>query len=98
MTRQTLGDPRLLKVQVERAAKALRTSIAGSPLWVCFFAFIGSKLTPVRGKVTPEGAGALALGVITATAIGQLVLRAYRRSSNHPQTISPWRLRLLAAS
>ncbi len=93
--RQGRADPRLLKVQVGRAAKAIRTSAIGSPLWVCFFAAICSKLTPFLGQVSLERAAALILIVMVAAFVAQLTLRSYRRSANDPETVLLWRLRLL---
>ncbi len=96
--RQGQADPRLLKVQVERAAKAVRTSATGSPLWVCFFAAICSKLTPFLGQVSPVRSIAVVLIVMVAAGLAQLALHFYRRSANDPDTISQWRLRLLGIS
>ena len=96
--RQGQADPRLLKVQVERAAKAVRTSATGSPLWVCFFAAICSKLTPFLGQVSPVRSIAVVLIVMVAAGLAQLALHFYHRSANDPDTISQWRLRLLGIS
>jgi two-component system cell cycle sensor histidine kinase PleC len=93
--RQGQADPRLLKVQIERAAKAIRASIIGSPLWVCFFAAICSNLTPFLGRVSLDRAGTLVLLVCIATALAQVALRYYHRSANDPDTTARWRLRLL---
>src|SRR2546423_15219515 len=65
--RQGQADPRLLKVQVGRAAKAIRASVVGSPLWVCFFAAMCSKPVPFLGKVSLERAIAVVL-IVTAAA------------------------------
>ena len=97
-TRQGQADPRLLKVQVERAAEAIRTSAIGSPLWVCFFAAICSKLTPFLGRVSVEKAIAVVLLVTFSAGLAQLALRFYRRSANDPDTVSRWRLRFLGVS
>src|SRR6266700_2576634 len=96
--RQGQADPRLLRVQVERAAKAVRTSATGSPLWVCFFAAICSKLTPFLGQVSPVRSIAVVLIVMVAAGLAQLALHFYRRSANDLDTISQWRLRLLGVS
>jgi len=96
--RQGQADPRLLRVQVERAAKAVKTSAIGSPLWVCFFAAICSKLTPFLGQVSPERSLAVVLIVMVAAGLAQLTLHFHRRSANDPDTISQWRLRLLGVS
>ena len=96
--RQGQADPRLLRVQVERAAKAVKTSAIGSPLWVCFFAAICSKLTPFLGQVSPERSLAVVLIVMVAAGLAQLALHFHRRSANDPDTISQWRLRLLGVS
>jgi len=96
--RQGQADPRLLKVQAERAAKAIRTSVIGSPFWACFFAAICSKLVPFLGQVSLDRAVAVVLIVMAATALAQLALRFYRRSANDPYTLAQWRLRLLGVS
>jgi two-component system cell cycle sensor histidine kinase PleC len=96
--RQGHADPRLLKVQVERAAKAIRTSIIGSPFWVCFFAAICSNLTPFLGRISVERPIAVVLIVMVAAGLAQLALHFYHRSANDPDTISQWRLRLLGVS
>jgi len=96
--RQGQADPRLLRVQVERAAKAVKTSAIGSPLWVCFFAAICSKLTPFLGQVSTERSIAVVLIVMVAAGLAQLALHFHRRSANDPDTISQWRLRLLGVS
>src|SRR6476646_8858244 len=95
---QGQADPRLLKVQVERAAKAVGTSAIGSPFWVCFFAAICSKLTPFLGQVSTERSIAIVLLVMVAAGLAQLALHFYARSANDPATLSQWRLRLLGVS
>jgi two-component system cell cycle sensor histidine kinase PleC len=92
------ADPRLLKVRVERAAKAVRTSVIGSPLWVCFFAAICSNLTPFLGRVSLDRAITLVLLVMVAAGVAHLALRSYRPSANEPDTLAQWRLRLLGVS
>ena len=42
-------DPRILKVQVERAAKAIRGTIISSPPWVCFAYVVTSSIDPILG-------------------------------------------------
>src|SRR5258706_2884859 len=96
--RQGHADPRLLKVQVERAAKAIRTSVIGSRVWVCLFAAICSKLTPFLGQISIERSIAVVLVVMVAAGFAQLALRFYRRSANDPYTLAQWRLRLLGVS
>ncbi|HMI97730.1 MAG TPA: HAMP domain-containing sensor histidine kinase [Micropepsaceae bacterium] len=96
--RQCHADPRLLQVQVERAAKAIRASVIGSPLWVCFFAAICSNLTPFLGRVRLDRAAEVVFLVLVAAALAHLVLRSYHRSANDPDTVARWRLRLLGLS
>jgi two-component system, cell cycle sensor histidine kinase PleC len=96
--RQGQADPRLLKVRVERAAKAVRTSAVGSPLWVCFFAAICSKPIPFLGQVSIARSIAVVLIVMVAAGLAQLALHFYRRSANDPATLSRWRLQLLGVS
>ena len=81
------ADPRILKVQVERAAKAIHGTVIGSPLWVCFFAFMCSEAVPFLGKVPAVRAVALVVIVFLAAALAQCVLHAYHRSQDggaHP--------------
>jgi two-component system cell cycle sensor histidine kinase PleC len=74
-------DPRILKVQVGRAAKAVRGAITGSPLWVCFFALMCSDPVPFLGEVPVLNALALILVVTLASGVATLVLRALALSS-----------------
>ena len=74
-------DPRILKVQVERAAKAVHGTIAGSPLWVCFFALMCSDPMPFLGKVPVLNALALVLVVAMAAGFATLVLRVLATNS-----------------
>ena len=96
--RQGQADPRLLKVQVGRAAKAIRAGVIGSPLWVCFFAAMCSKPIPFLGKVGIERAIAVVLIVTAAAGLAHLALRFYHRSANDSRTVARWRLQLLGLS
>ena len=73
-------DPRILRVQAERAAKALRGTVAGSPPWVIFFAFMCSDPVPFLGKVAIGSALSLVAIVTAAAGLAMLVLKAFDRS------------------
>jgi two-component system cell cycle sensor histidine kinase PleC len=95
------GDPRIVKVQVERAAKAIHGTIVGSPLWVCFFALMTSDPVPFLGKVPVLNALALVLIVALAAGFAMLVLRAFyrsRESAANRDASARWRWRLLWVS
>jgi two-component system cell cycle sensor histidine kinase PleC len=95
------SDPRILKVQVERAAKAIHGTIVGSPLWVCFFALMCSDPVPFLGKVSVLNALALVLLVTLAAGFATLVLRAYAHSQESIadcEATSRWLSRLLWVS
>jgi len=92
------ADPRVLKIQVERAAKAIRGAVIGSPPWVIFFASMCSEPVPYLGKVPMERAIALVVIIAGAAGAAQLVLRAYYRSRDRggdPDSVARWRSRLL---
>lgn len=76
------GDQRLVNVHVERAAKAIRGTIAGSPLWVCFFAVICSAPVTFLGVVPVLNVLAVILIVTAASGFATLVLRNFQRSRN----------------
>src|SRR5215475_6924758 len=76
----TYADPRLLKVQVERAAKAIRGTITASPPWVAFFAIMTSDPVPYLGKLPIANAVALVTIVVSTAAFAWVVLRAFDRS------------------
>jgi len=80
MNDRSLSDPRILKIQVERAAKAIHGTIVGSPLWVCFFALMSSASMPFLGKVSVLNALALVLVVTLAAGVATLTLRALANS------------------
>ena len=89
----TLRDPRLVNVHVDRAAKAVNATIAGSPLWVCFFAVTCSEPVSLLGKVPVLRAVALILIVAAASAFATVVLRAFHRDrirSNPKQAPTYW--------
>jgi two-component system cell cycle sensor histidine kinase PleC len=95
------SDPRLLKVQVERAAKAIHGTIVGSPLWVCFFALMCSDPVPFLGKVPVLNALTLIVIVTLASGLATLVLRAFSRSRQNATDLGAsqrWLSRLLWVS
>jgi two-component system cell cycle sensor histidine kinase PleC len=94
-------DPRILKVQVERAASVIRGAVAGSPLWVCFFALMCSDPMPFLGKVSVLNGLLLVLIVTLAAGFASLVLRAFSRSRESvvdPVASKRWLSRLLLTS
>ncbi len=90
-------DPRLLKVQAERAAKAIRGTIISSPPWVCFAYINTSMIDPILGSVSIARGFALIGLVLVAAGVAQLMLRLYRASSDttDPKVMSAWLDRLL---
>ncbi|HEY4264915.1 MAG TPA: HAMP domain-containing sensor histidine kinase [Micropepsaceae bacterium] len=97
-TASNAPDPRILKVQVERAANAIYGAIAGSPLWVCFFALMCSDPMPFLGKVSALNALALVLVVTLTAGVATLVLRTFsrcRESAVDAVASKRWRSRLL---
>jgi two-component system, cell cycle sensor histidine kinase PleC len=94
-------DPRILKVQVERAAKTVHGAIVGSPLWVCFFALMCSDPIPFLGKIPVIKALALVLVVAMAAGFATLVLRSLalsRESAANGDASRRWLWRLLGVS
>jgi two-component system cell cycle sensor histidine kinase PleC len=97
----TYADPRLLKVQVERAAKAIRGTITASPPWVAFFAVMTSDPVPYLGKLPIANAIALVAIVFSTAAFAWLVLKSfeYRRGApSDPKESARWLRRLLCVS
>ena len=91
------GDPRVMEVRVGRAAKAIRQTLSGSPLWVCFFALMCSEPLSFLGGVSPLNAFAVIVAVTAASGVAVLVLHAFerrRKGSDHAH----WLTRLQAAS
>ena len=96
-----LTDPRILKVQVERAAKTVHGTITSSPLWVCFFAVMCSDAVPFLGKVPVLNALGLILIVTLASGMATLVLRTLsfsRDSAANADASRRWLWRLLGVS
>jgi len=87
-------DPRILKVQVERAAKAIRGTIISSPAWACFAAYACSEEFPAFGSVSIARAVALVAIVCAGVAFAQLVLKALDRD-REGATPERWLRRLL---
>ncbi len=86
------ADPRILNVQVERAAKAIRATIISSPAWACFAAYACSEYFPVLGSVPVYQAASLVVIVFVGVLIAQFILNAFYRC----QAPSRWLHRLLA--
>jgi two-component system cell cycle sensor histidine kinase PleC len=91
-------DPRILKVQVERAATSIHGAVVGSPLWVCFFALMCSDPMPFLGKVSVLNALALVLIVTLAAGFATMALRAFSRRRETAADVDAserWQTRLL---
>ena len=96
-TAESHVDPRILKVQAERAAKAIRGTIISSPPWVCFAFVITSMIDPILGAISLTRGFILISAVHFACALAQIVLRAYRasRDTADPKVTAAWLDRLL---
>jgi len=89
------ADPRILNVQVERAAKAIRATIISSPAWACFAAYACSEYFPVLGSVPVYQAASLVVIVFVGVLIAQFILNAFYRCQESGAP-SRWLHRLLA--
>lgn len=100
-TATTAIDPRILRVQAERAAKAIKGTIVSSPLWVVFLVILTSDRIPFLGTVSVLHAVTLA-GLVSAAILGAfLTLQAYYRSRDadlSPEEVSRWLQRFLYVS
>src|SRR5882672_7646260 len=73
-------DPRIVRVQAERAAKTIKGTIVSSPLWLAFLAFLTSDQVPFLGSV-PLAYAAWLVGVVGAAVLGAyIILKVYARS------------------
>ena len=92
------ADPRVVKVQVERAARGIRGTVVSSPLWACFAVLVTGHIDPILGDVPfVRGLSLIAL-VIVSMSFAQLVLNAYRaqiETADH-RTARAWSGKLLA--
>jgi two-component system cell cycle sensor histidine kinase PleC len=77
---QRPGDPRILNVQVERAAKSLSSSIVASPVWACIAALVCSELFPQLGAIPYARAASLVIVICCAIAAIRIVLSGFHRS------------------
>src|SRR5262245_28123797 len=91
------ADPRILKVQVERAANALSASIVASPVWACTAVFV-CQFFPRLGTVPFSRAASILLMIgVTVFAI-HYALNEFNRerlAGTDPQADSSWLGRLL---
>jgi two-component system cell cycle sensor histidine kinase PleC len=92
------ADPRILNVQVERAANAVRGTLLSSPLWVCLFALVCSEWAPFLGGVPLTRALVVVAIVTTAALCAYAALWAYRRTGGDTRAGQIWHGRLLALS
>jgi two-component system cell cycle sensor histidine kinase PleC len=91
-------DPRILKVQVERAANALRGSMVASPVWACVTAFVCSELFPPLGGIPAARALGAVFAVCSATLVVRAVLATFQRERlavMDREGVSTWLNRLL---
>ena len=73
------ADPRILRVQVERAASALNGAVVASPFWVGVAAFVCSEFFPQLGAIPFVRVVSLVLIVCSAVLAIRLVLNAFKR-------------------
>ena len=76
---QTDIDPRILKVQVERAANALGGAVTASPVWAGVTAFVSSEFFLPLGGVSALRAAAFVVVICIATLFIRAVLDAFHR-------------------
>ena len=91
-------DPRILKVQVERAANTLRVSLVASPIWAVIAALACSDLIPRLGGISPLRGGGLVLIIACAALVIRGALALFDRERYAPMDIgadTKWLRRLL---
>jgi len=91
-------DPRILKVQVERAASALSGSMVASPVWACVTAFLCSELVPPLGGIPATRAVAVIIAICSAVLVVRAVLGLFHRerfAAMDAKRASTWLDRLL---
>ena len=91
-------DPRILKVQVERAAKALRDALVASPVWACIAALACSELFQPLGAIPFLYGGGLVLLICMAVLACRGVLawlERERRAGTDAKADEGWLKRLL---
>jgi two-component system cell cycle sensor histidine kinase PleC len=94
-------DPRILQVQVERAAKTIRGTIASSPLWVVFIALLTSDRMPLLGSVPSLRAVSFVGIVFAAILSAYFILQLYYRSREaglSPDAVARWLQRFFFVS
>jgi two-component system cell cycle sensor histidine kinase PleC len=93
-------DPRILKVQAERAAKAIRGTVISSPAWACFAYIITSSIDPILGTVPLTRGLILIAEILIACGLAQFVLRLYRtqRDQADAKETAAWLDRLLGVN
>ena len=91
-------DPRILKVQVERAANALSGSVVASPVWACVTAFVCSEFFPPLGGIPAARAAAVVIAICSAVLVVRAVLGVFHReryAAMDAEGASAWLKRLL---
>jgi two-component system, cell cycle sensor histidine kinase PleC len=91
-------DPRILKVQVERAANALRDALVASPAWACIAALACSELFQPLGAIPFLCGGGLVLIICMAVLASRGVLawlERERRAGTDAKADEGWLKRLL---
>ena len=91
-------DPRILKVQVERAANTLRDALIASPVWACIAALACSELFQPLGAIPFLCGGGLILLICMAVIAIRGVLawlERERRAGTDAKRDEGWLKRLL---
>jgi two-component system cell cycle sensor histidine kinase PleC len=92
------ADPRILKMQVERAAFRLGGSFLIAPLWASVAAIVTSELVPQLGGIGFAPAACFVSIVCAAVLITHLILRRFdrdRRGGMDQEADARWLVRLL---
>src|SRR5262245_40623933 len=91
-------DPRILKVQVERAANTLRDALVASPIWACIAALACSELFRPLGAIPFLCGGLLIFSVCFAVLVIRGALSLFerdRRAGTDAKADAKWLDRLL---
>lgn len=94
-------DPRILKVQVERAANTLSGAVLASLVWVFVAALVCGEFFPQLGTVPVERAAILVILVGCAVAIIRIAIVAFHRARStglDSEDAARWLDRLLVAN
>jgi two-component system cell cycle sensor histidine kinase PleC len=92
------ADPRILKMQVERAAFRLGGSLVAAPLWACVAALLCSELVPQLGGVSFARAAGFVAVICFAVLLTRIALGRFERDRQAGMTReadAKWLSRLL---